>query len=125
MCMQSIKKSIEIKKSLFIAVVATLWLTVSAHVAFAQDCTTTLCNPLKAKNITEFLMNVVEVLLVFAIPVVVFFIIYAGYKFVIAQGNQAQITEARNALTWAVVGGVIILGANLIITVIENTVKAI
>jgi hypothetical protein len=73
-----------------------------------------ICNPLQSTTITEFLVKIIQVLLIFAIPIVVFFIILAGFKFVTARGNDSKITEAKTALTWAVVGGVIVLGAQLI-----------
>ena len=85
-----------------------------------------LNNPLgEDSTITSLLMSIVDILLVFAIPIILLFIVYAGFLFVTAQGDQSQITKARSALTWSVIGGVIVLGANLLIEVIENTVEAI
>jgi len=83
-----------------------------------------LNNPLKAEysSIPAFLTALIEVLLIFAIPVIVFFIIYAGFMFVTAQGDTTKIATARSALTWAVVDGVIVLGAQLIMTVLQGTV---
>ncbi len=82
-----------------------------------------ICNPLKATDIITFLTQIIDVLLIFAVPIIVFFIIYAGFLFVTAKGNESQVSTAKSALTWAVVGGVIALGAKLIITVIEGTIK--
>jgi Type IV secretion system pilin len=84
-----------------------------------------LCNPLKSTSITEFLVAVIEVLLIFALPVVVFFIMYSGYLFVTASGDTSQIEKARTSLTWSIIGGVIVLGAQLIMNVVQNTVKAL
>lgn len=84
-----------------------------------------LCNPLQVETITEFLVAIIDILLIFALPVVIFFIIYSGYLFVTAGGDSGQIEKARGSLTWAIIGGVIILGAKLIITVVQNTVSAI
>ena len=47
---------------------------------------------------------------------------YAGFLFVTANGNESQLTQAKNALLWSVVGGVIALGARLILEVIQGTV---
>ena len=82
-----------------------------------------LCNPLNATSITGFLVSVLDVLLVFAVPIIIFFIIYAGFLFVTAQGNASKVETARSALTWAVVGGVIVLGAKILVSVIQNTVS--
>jgi len=83
-----------------------------------------LVNPLGAKSVTEFLTQILDIVIIFALPIVIFFIIYAGFKFVTAQGDPAKITEAKNALTWAVVGGVIVLGAEVLVKVIEGTIEA-
>lgn len=84
----------------------------------------TLVNPLKAQTISQFLIDLIDVLLVFALPLIVLFIMYAGFLYVTAQGNPGKITTAHTALLWAVVGGVIVLGAKLIVTVIDGTINA-
>lgn len=83
-----------------------------------------LSNPLKSKSIEEFILKIIDVLLVFATPIIMLYIMYAGYLFVTARGDSGQISTARSALLWAVVGGVIVLGARVIIAVIQGTIKA-
>ncbi|MCD5382374.1 MAG: hypothetical protein LR017_03655 [Candidatus Pacebacteria bacterium] len=100
--------------------IATLCIVGAARVAMAE--TAVLKNPLKATSVTDLLVDILEILLVFAVPVIVFFIIYSGFLFVTAAGDTNKITTARVALTWAVIGGVIVIGARAITTVIENTV---
>lgn len=90
---------------------------------FAQGMT--LTNPLKSKNIETFLLNIIDILLVFALPLVILYIMYAGYLFVTAQGNATKVTEARSALLWAVVGGVIVFGAKIIVEVVKGTAAAL
>lgn len=85
-----------------------------------------LCNPLKGVNSIEgFLGEVIKVILVFAVPVIVLFIMYAGFLFVTANGDEGKVKDAKHALLWAVVGGVIVLGANLIYGVILGTVNGL
>ncbi len=84
-----------------------------------------LVNPIVSKDITEFLFKIIDILLVFAIPIIVLFIMYAGYLFVTARGDEGQISTAKSALTWAVIGGVIVLGAKLIFEIIKGTVAAL
>lgn len=84
----------------------------------------TLTNPLKSASIQEFLLKIIDVLLVFALPIIILYIMYSGYLFVTAAGNSEKIAGAKNALLWSVIGGVIILGARLIISVIQGTVTA-
>jgi hypothetical protein len=58
------------------------------------------------------------------IPVIVFFIILAGFKYVTAQGNPGRIEEATTTFTYAIIGGVLILAAVAIAEIIKNTVAA-
>ena len=83
-----------------------------------------LKNPLQSKTIEEFLLKIIDVILVFALPFIILYIMYAGYLFVTARGDTGQIETARTALLWSVVGGVIVLGARLIISVIQGTIQA-
>lgn len=85
----------------------------------------TIDNPLAANSITEFFLLIIEILLVFAIPLIVLFIIYAGFLIVTAQGKEEQITQGKRALIYAVIGGLLILGAQLILEVIQGTVAAL
>lgn len=88
-----------------------------------------LLNPLNADNpnynIFDFLRSIIEIILVFAIPIIVIFIMYSGFLFVTARGEPAQIQKARAAFTWAIVGGVIVLGAWAILEAVKGTVDAI
>lgn len=84
-----------------------------------------LQNPLGSNSIQEFFLKIMQILILFAVPLIVFFIILAGFKYVTARGNTEQITQATTALTWALVGGVLILGAEIILKVIQGTVTAL
>ncbi|MAZ56899.1 hypothetical protein CL653_03845 [bacterium] len=81
-------------------------------------------NPLGDKTIQDFFLDLLDVLLVFALPIIVFFIIYSGFLYVTARGNAVQIKTASRALLYSVLGGVIILGARLILAVIQGTVDS-
>jgi len=87
--------------------------------------TVTLDNPLKNVSSIEGLLvailNIVEILM---IPVIVFFIILAGFKYVTARGNSTKVEEATRALTYAIIGGVLILAAGAISDIIQSTVES-
>lgn len=82
-------------------------------------------NPLAATSITGLFQSIIEIIMVFAIPVIVFFIVYAGFLYVTARGDTGQIQKAHQALLYAVIGGVIIIGANVLIDVVAGTVNSI
>lgn len=83
-----------------------------------------LDNPLRVNSITEFLQAIVNIITIIAVPIIVFFIILAGFKYVTAGGNQEQIKQSTAALTYALVGGVLILGANAIVAIVANLVNS-
>lgn len=83
-----------------------------------------LKNPIKVDSIEDLLEAILGVVVVLATPIIVFFIIYAGYLYVTAQGNAEQVKQATRALTYAIIGGVIILGAVAIATIVKNLVVA-
>lgn len=84
-----------------------------------------LQNPIQFGSLIEVLSAILDILVIFAVPIIIFFIIYAGFMYVTAQGNPAKITAATNALLYALIGGVIILGAEIIGGVIASTVDTI
>jgi hypothetical protein len=84
-----------------------------------------LQNPLKVSTIEELLRLILDVLVIFAVPIIVFFLIYSGFLYVMAQGKPDKIKTATTAFTWTIIGGVIVLGASVILTVITNTVKSL
>jgi len=84
-----------------------------------------LKNPLgDDSTLTKLLNDILDVIMVFAVPVIVFFIIYAGFLYVTAQGDESKVTKGHKALLYAVVGGVIILGAKVLLEVIKGTIEA-
>lgn len=82
-------------------------------------------NPLAFTSIPGIIGGILDVLLILAVPVVIFFIIYAGFLYVTAQGNSSKISEANRALLYALIGGVIILGARVIGGIVQSTVQSI
>lgn len=83
-----------------------------------------LRNPLGNKDLMAFLQDILDVIMVFAVPLIVFMIIYAGFLFVMDRGSDKNLAQAKRALLYAVIGGVIILGAQAILMVVQGTVDA-
>jgi len=96
-----------------------------AQLTLAQQTqTVTLANPLRVNTITELLAAILNIVIVLAVPIIVFFIIYAGFLYVTAKGNAQQIEQATRSLTYAVIGGVLVLGAVAIAEIISNLVQS-
>lgn len=87
-----------------------------------EGITVKLNNPLKMNSLEELLIAILNLVMVLMVPIIVFFIILAGFKYVTARGNASTIGEATRALTYAIIGAVIILGAVAISQMIKSTV---
>lgn len=83
-------------------------------------------SPLSPNIITfeDLLINILNVLLVLAVPIIVFFLIFAGFTYVTAQGNPEKIKTATRSLTYAIIGGVLILGGVAISEIIASVVES-
>ena len=88
------------------------------------DLSYTLNNPLRFNSLEGLIVGVLNVLLVIAVPIIVFFIIFAGFSYVTARGNPEKISQASRSLTYAIIGGVLILGAVAISEILKNIVAA-
>ncbi len=82
-----------------------------------------ISNPIGAETIQQLLTAILKIVVAIGAPIIVFFIIYAGFKFVTAQGNEGKIREARDFLMWTLVGAVILLGAEVLARVLESTIN--
>ncbi len=81
-----------------------------------------LNNPINVNSIEELLVAILNIVIVIAMPIVIFFIIYAGFLYVTARGNAEQVQQASRALMYAIIGGVLIIGAVVIAEIIKNLV---
>jgi len=97
-------------------------LAASAQKVFAQ-----YVNPINPggdgaiDTIPDFLALVLNGLSLLLMPLVVIFIIYAGYLFVTAQGEEGKIQKARTALLWTIIGAGVILGAQIMAEILQDT----
>ena len=93
--------------------------------AASQGLQYTLENPLAGSGINSIeglLTSILNILLIIAVPIIVFFIIFAGFSYVTAQGNPEKVKTATRSLTYAIIGGVLILGATALSAIIESVV---
>lgn len=75
-------------------------------------------------SIEDLLVGILNIFIVIATPIIVLFIVYAGFLYVTARGNAEQIQQATRALTYSIIGGILILGAVALSEVIANVVNA-
>jgi len=84
-----------------------------------------LTNPLKGKTVCGLVTGLLEAAMIIGIPIAILFVVWAGFKFVLAQGNPTKIGDAQKNFLNVVIGIAIFVGASLIGSVIINTVRAL
>lgn len=84
-----------------------------------------LVNPLNAGSIPELLGIILEAMVELGSIAIVLMLVWVGFLFVKAQGNETEIKKARQALLYTVIGGLILLGASAISQVLQSTIEAL
>lgn len=79
----------------------------------AEGVATLNCIPIVFQNIVNWA-------LIFAAVVAIFIIMFSGIKFLRSGGQEKLVEDARNTLTYAIIGLVVILLSFLIINVISD-----
>lgn len=110
---------------IFFAVLTPLF--VNAQTASGQREATKLQNPLGSGNdsLTAFANSVVDAVVTVGLPIAALMIVYSGFLFVAARGNETKLKDAKNAFLYAVIGIAIILAAKVLSEVIRGTIDAL
>jgi Type IV secretion system pilin len=83
-------------------------------------------NPLSGINdLNGLIVAILNIVLVIGVPIITLAIIYCGFLFVQAQGNSEQVTQAKSALLYTIIGAALLLGAFVIANAIQGTVNDI
>jgi len=80
-------------------------------------------NPIKADSLAALFENLVSVAIELGTILSVLGIMYGGYLYVTAQGNEEKLGQAQKTVTWALVGTAVLLGARTIMAAIRGTVE--
>ncbi len=92
-----------------------------------QEIDINIQNPIGSNDMTiiDFITTVINFALKIGIPIIAIAIIYSGLLFVTARGDSGQLETARNAFTYAVIGGAILLGCWIFAELIKETIESI
>jgi TRAP-type C4-dicarboxylate transport system permease small subunit len=91
-------------------------------IALAQE-TAKLENPIGSiGSVPELLASILNVLLIVAMPIIVLYLIYAGFQYVIARGKPEELQKANRSIMYGLIGAVIVVGAFAILEIITNLV---
>jgi Type IV secretion system pilin len=79
-------------------------------------------NPINYIDLPTFVNRTVSNVLGLLGAVTMVYIIFAGFRYVTAAGNEEQTKKARQGLTWAILGLASVILSYFIVTVVINTV---
>lgn len=80
-------------------------------------------NPLKVNSIMCLIYLVFRILVNILAVVIGIYILFAGYRFIAAQGRPEKLNDARRNFYHVVIGASLILGAYAIVSIFINTIN--
>lgn len=113
--------------AIFLFLLLPFFTFVSAQQIPLQGTTPKLQNPLGDgnNNLTSFANSIVDAVVTVGLPIAALMIVYSGFLFVAARGNESKLKDAKNAFLYAVIGIAIILGAKVLSEVIKGTIDVL
>jgi len=105
--------------SLFLCIVAQLFpSTVSA-------ASSAITNPIQAQTFGQLVEAIAKAITAIGIPLVAIFLVWSGFLFVTARGNEEQLKRAKATFFWSLVGGAVVIGAWALAVAIVNFAKGL
>ena len=98
----------------------------NAQINLDDSPVTLFQNPISGiKNIYALIYAILDFVAKAGSIVVIVMIIYSGFLFVKAQGNESEISKAKETFFWSVIGAIILLGAKALALVVCNTANGL
>ncbi len=112
--MRNMAKNTEIgnfKRKIFIGIPAFLYLIAGRFALAACESGTGLKNPLNSCTFADLIKNIAKIVAQIGVPIAVIAIIWAGFLFISARGNEKKLEDAKRTFFWAIIGTALLLGA--------------
>jgi len=109
----------DMKRSKRIVAVVALAAALAPFAVFAQN--QTLSNPAKDVSLEGFISDFLKAIVEISLPILTLFIVYAGFMFVTARGNEEKLKKAKSNFLYVILGAILILGAWVLATLIAST----
>jgi hypothetical protein len=87
--------------------------------------TYTLEDPLGVKNFCDLVKALLDIILAIGVPIAVLFLVWAGFKFILARGNATELGVARKNFMYVIIGIAVFLGAWTLATIISTTLQSL
>ncbi len=84
-----------------------------------------LKNPLQSTSFSVLVENVAKIVAQIGFPIAALAIIYSGFLFVTARGNEKQLEDAKRTFLWTIIGTAILLGAWAIAIAIQTFITGL
>jgi hypothetical protein len=84
-----------------------------------------LQNPTTFPNIQSFIAAFLQAIVEISLPILTLFIVYSGFMFIMARGNQTKLTAAKNNFLYVILGALLIIGAWSLALLIGSTVTQV
>ena len=102
------------------------WIGIGFFLTASSVFAVGLKNPLSGiKNFEEFVSELLRAVIFIGFPIVVLFIVYSGFLFITAQGNEEKIKTAKNTFYYTIIGVAIFLGSWVLAKLVESTIHLI
>lgn len=77
-------------------------------------------NPLQCTSIPDCAGRLIAALLAIAVPVVSIMVLVGGFRLMTAGGSPEKVESGRKIILYAVVGFVVVLGANAVVAILRS-----
>lgn len=95
-------------------------------VAYGQDLQGQgLKNPVKANTFADLVQGLADAVIKVSIPLVGIFLVYAGFLFVTAGGDEKKLDTAKTTFYWSIIGAAVLLGSSVLARAIVDLVKSL
>ncbi len=84
-----------------------------------------LCNPIGTQTLGDLINKITSAAMKIGIPIATFFIIWSGLKFVMARGNETEVTAAKTMFWWTIIGTAVLLAANVLSSTLGTTIRQV
>jgi len=84
------------------------------------DPNTEICNPIGSDDFEDLINGIIRWLTIFATPILVLMVVYAGFLYTTSAGSTTQTDRAKNVIKHAVIGFIIITLAYVIKAIVGD-----
>ncbi|MBP7843084.1 hypothetical protein KA017_03710 [Candidatus Woesebacteria bacterium] len=96
---------------------------ITAKLGDLDEVLGSIFNPLTVWSVPELITSIIRVLFALISIAAIVLIIISGFRMVLASGNEEQLTKAKKAITWAIIGLIVSLLSFSIVSIIQNLIS--